>query len=307
MTESDDPSDSDNTAAHKDSETKGSDVDGASKAHTDPKQPAEQGPEEDELPRKHGEKTNRPLWIELPVLIVIAFLITFAVQTFVARVYYVPSGSMEQTIHGAPHGGDRILAFKAVYDFRAPAQGDVVVFKGPDTWTPAANIPGPSSWFGTVAQSLGSVVGIAPPNEKDFVKRVIAVGGQTVSCCDVEGRVQVDGSSLTEPYIYLDPDKPQWAWIDGQSNCKASSTDPTQFASIRCFGPYTVPKGHLWVMGDHRSDSGDSSEYCRGLVPSPHVHCQGPIPADDVIGKAVLIVMPPSRWGTIGNPDMTRQ
>src|SRR6476620_3463323 len=70
---------------------------------------------------------KRPFWIELPILIVIAFGLTFLIQTFVAKVYYVPSGSMEQTLHGVANGGDRILANKIVYDFRDPKQGDVVV------------------------------------------------------------------------------------------------------------------------------------------------------------------------------------
>jgi len=260
-----------------------------------------------EQSRKRNERAKRPWWIELPILIVIAFVLTFLIQTFVARVYYVPSGSMEHTLHGTTSGGDRILAFKMLYDFRDPEQGEVVVFKGPATWTPEANIPGPTSWIGKAAQALGSVVGIAPPNEKDYVKRVIAVGGQTIRCCDAKGRVQVNGTSLNEPYLFMENGNPayeQWEWIDGQDSCDVDPDNPTRYRSIRCFGPYTVPQGTVWVMGDHRPDSADSSYNCRGLVPSSQVHCQGPIPVDDVIGKAVAIVMPPSRWGSIGSPDI---
>jgi signal peptidase I len=259
-----------------------------------------------------GRKTKSrwPFWVELPVLIIIAFVLTFLIQTFIARVYYVPSGSMEQTLHGSTSGGDRILAFKLVYDFHDPRQGDVVVFKGPDTWAPEADIPGPSSWLGKVGQSLGSVIGIAPPNEKDFVKRVIAVGGQTVQCCDAQGRVQVDGVSLNEPYIYEPIDAV--AWEQGTVSCKPKDAD--NYDSQRCFAPFKVPQGEIWVMGDHRSDSSDSSYYCLGLTPAgakqyqdsraDHAACGRPIPVDDVIGKAVFIVMPPSRWGTIGSPDI---
>ncbi len=248
---------------------------------------------------QRNRKAKRPFWVELPILIVIAFALTFLIQTFVAKVYYVPSGSMEKTLHGVASGGDRILANKVVYDFRKPEQGDVVVFKGPDTWAPEADVPGPTNWFGKVVASVGSVVGIAPPNEKDFVKRVIAVGGQTVACCDAKGNVTVDGRSLDEPYIYQ-----PWPFTPGVADCKTGG-DATRYGSQRCFAPYKVPIGQLWVMGDHRSDSSDSSYDCLGLKPgAAPPSCARPIPVDDVIGKAVFIVMPPSRWGTIGNPNI---
>ena len=249
---------------------------------------------------KRNKKAKRPFWVELPILIVVAFALTFLIQTFVAKVYYVPSGSMEQTLHGVASGGDRILASKIVYDLRAPAQGDVVVFKGPDTWTPElVGSAAPTSWLGKAVAAVGSVVGIAPPDEKDFVKRVIAVGGQTVACCDAKGNVTVDGHSLNEPYIYQ-----PWPFVPGVDDCTAGSTI-TNYGSQRCFAPYQVPAGQLWVMGDHRSDSLDSSYYCLGLKPAAAPpSCDRPIPASDVIGKAIFIVMPPSRWRTIGNPDI---
>ena len=195
---------------------------------------------------------KRPFWIELPILIVIAFGLTFLIQTFIAKVYYVPSGSMEQTLHGSTSGGDRILANKIVYDFRDPEQGDVVVFAGPATWAPEARIAGPTTWFGRPMQAVGSVVGIAPPNEKDYVKRVIAVGGQTVMCCDAEGAVTVDGRSLVEPYIY-EPIE----FIPGELDCSTTQM------SRRCFGPVTDPGGR--AVGDGRSPFG----FGRLVVPVP--------------------------------------
>jgi signal peptidase I len=260
-------------------------------ADSEVEEPADK-PEPPQQPSKKPKK-KRPFWIELPILIVIAFALTFLIQTFIAKVYYVPSGSMEQTLHGVSSGGDRILANKVVYDFGEPQPGDVIVFSGPPSWAPEARIPGPSTWFGQVLQSLGSVVGIAPPNEKDYVKRVIATGGQTVMCCDASGNVVVDGHSLDEPYIY-EPIE----FIPGQLDCTTTQM------SRRCFGPVTVPDGQLWVMGDHRSDSADSSYQCQGLPAGSGAQCQGPIPVDNVIGKAVFIVMPPSRWGTISSPDL---
>jgi signal peptidase I len=138
------------------------------------------------------------------------------------------------------------------------------------------------------------VIGIAPPNEKDFVKRVIAVGGETVACCDADGNVTINGKPLDESSYIYEP----IPFTPGVEDC---TTTPE---SRRCFGPYTIPEGELWVMGDHRSYSADSSYGCQGLKPESEPSCQGPIPVDNVIGKAIFIVMPPSRWGTIGNPDV---
>ena len=88
-----------------------------------PDRPARDADERDAADGGDARRKKRPFWIELPILILIAFGLTFLIQTFVAKVYYVPSGSMEQTLHGSTVGGDRILANKIVYDFRDPAAG----------------------------------------------------------------------------------------------------------------------------------------------------------------------------------------
>ena len=255
--------------------------------------------------RRAAGRKKRPLWIELPILVIVAFTLTFLIQTFVAKVYYVPSGSMENTIYGAPVGGDRILANKVVYDFRDPEPGDVVVFKGPDSWAPEVGVSPPSGFFGKAMAALGSVVGVAPPDEKDFVKRVIAVGGQTVQCCDATGNVEVDGRSLSEPYIYsADPGNSPLLFVPGVKDCVTGGS-ATTYGSRRCFGPVTIPAGQIWVMGDHRDDSDDSSYNCLGLKPSAATaNCGRPIPVDNVIGKAVIKLLPLSHLGTIGNPDI---
>lgn len=242
--------------------------------------------------RRRKPHKKRPWWIEIPVLLVTAFILTFLIQTFLFKVYYVPSGSMETTLHGVQSGGDRILVNKVIYDFRGPKPGDIVVFKGPPTWAAEANIPGPTSWLGKLGQAVGSVVGVEPPNEMDFVKRVIAVGGQTVKCCDANGNVQVDGVSLTEPYIYTP--SPAWDFTPGEQDCSS------QPKAQRCFGPVKIPPGQLWMMGDHRDDSADSSYGCQGG--GAVSRCQGPVPVSDVIGKAIFIIMPISRWHTLGDP-----
>jgi signal peptidase I len=259
--------------------------------------------------RRRKPHKKRPFWVELPILIVIAFGLTFLIQTFIAKVYYVPSGSMEKTLHGAPSGGDRILVSKIVYDFRDPRQGDVDVFKGTSEWPCEACSGGATTWYGKALQAVGSVIGIAPPDESDFVKRVIAVGGQTVQCCDAQGNVQVDGRSLNEPYIY----QPIPFTPGDPSNDCTTTADGRNYTSARCFGPIKVPQGQLFMMGDHRLYSSDSSYNCQRLTakamademrPEGYPQCARVIPVDNVIGKAIFIVMPPSRWGTIGDPDI---
>ena len=212
---------------------------------------------------------------ELPVLLVVAFVLALLVKTFLAQAFFIPSGSMEQTLHGCPGcTGDRVLVNKVPYWFGEPEPGDIVVFEGPDTWVPEVDYEEPSNWFTGGLLWLGRAVGVAPPSEDDYVKRVIATGGQTVQCCDADGRVTVDGEPLDEPYIFED----------------------TPLES-RAFGPVTVPEDRLWVMGDHRSASADSRAHVGDRY-------GGTIAVDDVIGKAALIVWPVDRFGTLDSPDI---
>jgi signal peptidase I len=223
------------------------------------------------------KKKPRSFWKELPILIGVALLLTFLIQQFLARVYVIPSESMEQTLHGcAGCFGDRVLVDKLTYDFGDPEPGDVIVFKGPDTWTENDfTAPRSDNFFVRGLQAIGSVVGLAPPDERDFVKRVIAGPGQTVKCCDANNHVLVDGKPLNEPYIY---------WNGGP---------PIQ----EPFPEVKVPDGTLWVMGDNRNDSSDSRY--QGRVSDTQGNVNGVVPIDHVIGKARLIVLPPGRWGTV--------
>ncbi|WP_051386332.1 signal peptidase I [Actinokineospora inagensis] len=219
------------------------------------------------------EKKKRSFWVELPILIGVALVLTIIIQSFIARVFVIPSESMEQTLHGC-YGcnGDRILVDRVVYYFRDPEPGDVVVFKRPDTWDQDG--PGNRSENPVVAwlQDFGSQFGLAQPSNEDVVKRVIAVGGQTVECCDAQERVLVNGKPLDEPYIYR------------------TYPDETQ----RRFAKITVPDGMLWVMGDNRNNSDDSRLQGGG-------GSNGFVPVDHVIGKARYIILPPSRWRGIGD------
>lgn len=239
----------------------------------------ETSPSEAEARWQRKQKKQRSFWKELPILIVIALVLAFLIQQFLARVYMIPSGSMEQTLHGcAGCTPDRILVDKVTYDFGEPSPGDVVVFRGPDAWL-ENDAPAQSSGNAVARflQSIGSAFGLAPPDERDFVKRVIATGGQTVECCDDRNRVTVDGQPLDEPYIYWQGESVQ-----------------------REFGPVTVPKGTVWVMGDNRNNSSDSRYQGGGGE-------RGAVPVENIIGKARLIVLPPSRWGVVSDHNPQQQ
>src|SRR3954453_21107650 len=228
--------------------------------------------------RKEREAKKGSLLRELPVLLLIAFVLALVVKTFFVQAFFIPSGSMEQTLHGCTGcTGDRVLVNKVPYWFGEPRPGNVIVFQGPDTWAPEITVEEPSNWFSGALLTLGRAIGVAPPSEDDYVKRVIATAGQTVECCDAEGRVTVDGRPLDEPYIY--------------------QNTPIE---TRSFPAVTVPEGRLWVMGDHRSASADSKAHMGDQY-------SGTVAVDDVIGKAALIVWPLDRIGTVGSPDIQDQ
>lgn len=236
------------------------------------------------------EKKPRSFWRELPILILVALVLSFLLQTFIARVYLIPSESMEPTLHGCPGcTGDRIVVEKIGYRFGEPEPGDVVVFRGPDSWNSEFVSTRSSNTIVRGAQEVGSLIGIVAPDENDLVKRVIATGGQTVECCDDQGRVLVDGKPLDEPYITMD-----FPFTPGTLTCD------TDLKSGRCFPAVTVPDGHLWVMGDNRSNSADSRFHVSDET-------MGTVPVDNVIGKAFMIALPPSRWGTIDAPNIQGQ
>ena len=204
-------------------------------------------------------------------LMLAALVVLALIPAFVARIYVIPSGSMETTLHGCPGcDNDRVLVDKLAFRFGAPAPGDIVVFTLPDTWTsPELQIPhgGGNPVVEGVAK-LGSLFGIHAADETEYIKRVIAVGGQTVACCDDRNRITVDGVAVDEPYIYFLPE----------------AGPPRQ----KPFGPVRVPEGELWVMGDSRNDSVDS-----------RADGNGPIPVADVIGKARFVLWPFDRLGGI--------
>jgi signal peptidase I len=213
-----------------------------------------------------------PLWQELPLLLVVAFCLAVLVRTFLLQAFFIPSGSMEDTLLR----GDRVLVNKVVYDLRDPQRGEVVVFRGTDAWAPLVTDEPDPGFFTRVGRTVGDLVGVSRPGEKDFIKRVIGVPGDRIRCCDGQGRVIVNGVPLTEPYVVRDapldvPPRPR-------------ECGPRRFDEV------VVPPGQLFVMGDHRLVSQDA-------------RCQGPVPIDNVVGRAFVIVWPFSRWASLSVPD----
>jgi signal peptidase I len=248
-------------------------------------------------PSRRGRKRRKKApWWELPALALFAIVIAILVKTFVVQPFYIPSQSMEKTLHGCPGcTGDRILVNKPIYDLRDPHPGDIVVFHAPDGWDEGESTKPPSNPIAKVVRGFGQLVGFVPPDDLVLVKRVIAVGGQTVKG-DSSGHVMISKNgaagpwrTLNEPYVYED------------------GTD-----SHAEFGPVTVPSGRLWVMGDHRNDSADSRFHCdaSGSGSNDGADCDAKsatVPIDKVIGKAALIAWPPSRWRTLGTPSTFEQ
>ena len=158
--------------------------------------------------RKAGwQAATSSFWKELPILVVVALALTFLIQTFIAKVYVSRPGRWRRRCTVAPVATTTACSStRSTYRFSDPKPGDVVVFRGPDGWTSESTAEEPTNVAVRALQGLGSLIGPAPPDEKDFIKRVIAVGGQTVQCCDSRNRVLVDGKPLDEPYIYFLPD-----------------------------------------------------------------------------------------------------
>lgn len=195
----------------------------------------------DVLPEK---KRKLPVYLELPLLIVVSLAAAVIMKTFLFAAFYIPSVSMQPTLEV----NDRIMVNKVVYDFRDPEIGEIVVFDNPLIDTPEA-----ASFRGRATRAIRDAFGIrAAEVPDDFIKRVIAVGGDIIEIKDQI--VLVNGVVIDEPYIHPE-------------------------AAMHDFGPVTVPEGEVFLMGDNRNSSGDSRVF-------------GTRPVDDMIGRAFVLIWP---------------
>jgi signal peptidase I len=229
----------------------------SSRAGSDERTPPAAGDEPTPEPEAPAEDV-RSFLRELPGLVLLALLLAILIKTFLVQAFYIPSESMVPTLHV----GDRVLVNRLAYRFGDIERFDVIVFSDPHP-TPGED----RGVIGGFLHWLGEGTGVAKPAQEDFIKRVIALPGETWEIRD--GAVFVNGVELEEPYLVGPADQ-------------------------RNFGPETVPAGSLFVLGDNRLHSCDSrfspddAGVCHGL---------GYVPVDNVIGQAFVIIWPPGDMG----------
>ncbi len=231
-------------------------------------------------PRKQGSFLR-----ELPILLVIAVVLALLIKTFLVQAFFIPSGSMEQTLH--VH--DRVLVNKLTEHTGNPQRGDIVVFNTAGTGFAGAgadDVPCPHA--NPVVSGIRAAqrfIGVGTCGQDDYIKRVIAVPGDKIHCCDPQGRVVLNGQPLDESYVYLNNSLPFCASQPG-------ALRPAQTGAAACGSgatPVVVPAGMYWVMGDHRDDS-DDSRY------------QGFVPRDKIVGRAFVRIWPLDRLGFLRVP-----
>jgi signal peptidase I len=220
----------------------------------------------DQPAARSSERRRRSNWIflrDVLLILLAALLISFVLKTFFIRSFYIPSQSMTNTLQV----NDRVIVSLLTPGLTPLKHGDVVVFEDPGGWLcPGGCRPTPPQSPITAALAF---VGLVPPSDNShLIKRVIGLPGDTVKCCSTGGEVEVNGVLIDEPYLNIP---------------KGVPNDKYSFE-------VTVPPGDLWVVGDHRYESGDSAEHNDQHDASPFV------PMKDVVGRVMVISWPVDRW-----------
>jgi signal peptidase I len=194
---------------------------------------------------------------ELPVLVVVALVVSLLIKTFVVQFFYIPSGSMENTLQIK----DRVAVNKLPFISKSISRGDVVVFRDPNNWLPEIIDYGTNQYLAKAKTALVAVGVLPNPAKQYLVKRVVGVAGDHIVCCTKDGKLTVNGIEVTEPYIFAG-NKPSEMTFD-----------------------VTVPAGKLWVMGDHRGASADSRYHQEDIN-------KGFVPVSRVTGRVVAVIWP---------------
>jgi signal peptidase I len=194
---------------------------------------------------------------EFPILVVVALLVSLIIKSFFVQFFYIPSGSMEDTLRVK----DRVAVNKVPFISKSIQRGDIVVFRDPDHWL-SDPTPSTESKLVTALREGLIAVGVLPnPAKQHLVKRVIGVAGDHVVCCDNNKMITVNGKALNEPYIF-----------------KGDNPSDMNF-------DVTVPVGRIWVMGDHRGASADSRYHQEDIN-------KGMVPVNKVVGRVVAVIWP---------------
>ena len=194
---------------------------------------------------------------EFPILVIVALAVSLVIKTFVVQFFFIPSGSMENTLQIQ----DRVAVNKIPFISRNISRGDVVVFRDPANWLPEPYTAGENKVMAKIRTGLETVGVLPNPAKQYLVKRVIGVAGDHVVCCAEDGKLTINGKSTDEPYIF-------------------AGNKPSEMEFN-----VTVPDGKIWVMGDHRGSSADSRYHQEDVN-------HGFVPVSKVTGRVYAIIWP---------------
>jgi signal peptidase I len=217
-------------------------------------------------------RRKRSFFQELPVLVVVALLVSLVIKTFVVQFFFIPSGSMENTLQI----DDRVAVNRVPFLSKSINRGDVVVFRDPNNWLPAADLTSSSPFVGKLKSALVSVGVLPNPAKQYLVKRVVGVGGDHVICCTSTGKITVNGKEMNEPYIF------------------AGNVPSDMNFDV------TVPKNKIWAMGDHRGASADSRYHQDDIN-------KGFVPLDRITGRVLAVIWPLKNISLVPNIDALNQ
>ncbi len=203
---------------------------------------------------------------ELPILVVVALAVSLVIKSFLVQFFYIPSGSMENTLQI----NDRVAVNKVPFISKSINRGDVVVFRDPDNWLPEPYNAGGNKYLVKVKEGLVAVGVLPNPAKQYLVKRVIGVAGDKVECCSKNKKLMINGVEIDEPYIFA-----------------GNSASDTKF-NVK------VPEGKVWVMGDHRGASADSRFHQDDIN-------SGMVPTSKVTGRVVGIIWPIKNFGLVSS------
>jgi signal peptidase I len=194
---------------------------------------------------------------ELPFLVVVALITSLLIKTFLVQFFFIPSGSMENTLQVQ----DRVAVNKVPFVSKSIDRGDVVVFRDPDNWLPEMIDYGTNKYIATAKSALVAIGVLPNPAKQYLVKRVVGVAGDRIICCTKDDKLSINGVEVDEPYIFAG-NKPSDMTFD-----------------------VTVPEGKIWVMGDHRGASADSRYHQEDIN-------KGFVPVSKVTGRVVAVIWP---------------